>query len=89
MHGSEWTWLPFAILGMIFWSVRGRRRRGGSFDDGFGGNRPPQHVAKQIEVALADRDALIANLEERVRVLERIATDSSSRLSDEIERLRA
>ena len=37
---------------------------------------------------LAERDALIAKREERVRVLERIATDDSARLRDEIDRLR-
>jgi hypothetical protein len=81
--------MVFVLFAMLCWT--GRRRgwpRG--FDQGPGG--PPQHVAKQIEVALAERDATIANLEERVRVLERIVTDSSShsrRLSEEIERLRA
>jgi len=87
MAGPNWFWI-FMMFAMVCWVVKGRRGRyGRGFDDGFG--RPPQHVAKQIEVALADRDATIANLEERVRVLERIATDSSSRLSDEIDRLRA
>jgi hypothetical protein len=37
---------------------------------------------------LAERDALIAKLEERVRVLERIATDDSARLRAEIDSLR-
>jgi hypothetical protein len=41
-----------------------------------------------FESALAERDALIAKLEERVRVLERIATDDSARLREEIESLR-
>ena len=36
---------------------------------------------------LAERDALIAKLEERVRVLERIATDDSARLRAEIDSL--
>jgi hypothetical protein len=40
------------------------------------------------EGALAERDALIAKLEERVRVLERIATDDSARLRAEIDSLR-
>ena len=38
--------------------------------------------------ALGERDALIAKLEERVRVLERIATDDSARLRAEIDGLR-
>lgn len=89
MPGPNWFWLVFPIIAMLSWSARGRRRYRRGFDGEFGDGGPPQHVAKQIEVALADRDATIANLEERVRVLERIATDSSSRLSEEIERLRA
>jgi hypothetical protein len=55
-----------------------RRRRGPSADD----------VAGDVKRALADRDATIAKLEERVRVLERIVTDDSKRLADEIDALR-
>jgi hypothetical protein len=40
-----------------------------------------------LESELAERDALIAKLEERVRVLERIATDDSARLRAEIDSL--
>ncbi|HET7130673.1 MAG TPA: hypothetical protein VFJ95_00440 [Gammaproteobacteria bacterium] len=86
-HGPGWFWFVFMMFAMFCWTARGRRGYRRGFDQG-----PPQHVAKQIEVALAERDATIANLEERVRVLERIVTDSSShsrRLSEEIERLRA
>jgi hypothetical protein len=43
---------------------------------------------EDLEDALAERDALIAKLEERVRVLERIATDDSARLRAEIDSLR-
>ena len=42
-----------------------------------------------LRTANAARDALIGKLEERVRVLERIVTDKSTALRDEIERLRA
>ena len=41
-----------------------------------------------FEGAPAERDALLAKLEERVRVLERIATDDSARLRAEIDSLR-
>jgi hypothetical protein len=78
------------MFAMFCWTARGRRGYRRGFEHGPGG--PPQHVAKQIEAALAERDATIADLEERVRVLERIVTDGSShsrRLSEEIERLRA
>jgi hypothetical protein len=43
---------------------------------------------EDLEDALAERDALIAKLEERVRVLERIVTDDSARLRAEIDSLR-
>ena len=86
MPASNMFWV-FAMFAVFCWAFRGRRLHRRGFDDGFG--RPPQHVAKQIEVALAERDATIANLEERVRVLERIATDRTSRLNEEIDRLRA
>ena len=92
VSGPSWFGLVFLIFAMLCWTARGRRGYRRGFGDGFGPGGPPQHVAKQIEVALAERDATIANLEERVRVLERIVTDSSSnssRLSEEIERLRA
>jgi hypothetical protein len=89
MPGPNWFWVVFPLFALLFWGSRGSRRRRRGVDDGFGPSGPPQHVAKQIEVALADRDATIANLEERVRVLERIVTDRSTRLSEEIERLRA
>ena len=63
---------------------RGRRR-------GAGGSTTRGHRPREIEdlqAAVASRDALIAKLEERVRVLERIATDKPAALRDEIERLR-
>ncbi len=41
-----------------------------------------------LKAAVASRDAMIAKLEERVRVLERIATDKPASLRDEIDRLR-
>jgi hypothetical protein len=50
------------------------------------GHRPRARGAGREE--LAERDALIAKLEERVRVLERIATDDSARLRAEIDSLR-
>ncbi len=48
----------------------------------------PDDVRQQIEAALAGRDATLAKLEARVRVLERIATDGSAELVAEIESLR-
>jgi hypothetical protein len=45
-------------------------------------------VAGDVKRAVAERDATIAKLEERVRVLERIVTDDSKRLANEIDALR-
>jgi hypothetical protein len=42
---------------------------------------------RDLEGDLAERDALIAKLEERVRVLERIVTDDAARLRAEIDSL--
>lgn len=88
-------WVGLAFFFSIAWVITTwiRAKHGYPLSDGAGGQvhpggRPSEHVARQIEVALAERDAVIARLEERVRVLERIATDNPSRLGDEIERLR-
>jgi len=44
--------------------------------------------AEKLKDALAPGEAKLAQLEERVRVLETIVTDTSSRLGEEIDRLR-
>lgn len=90
-NGFSWVWL--LIICVTVSSIvstwirakhgypleRGRRR---------GGLRPPSEEPKRmVEEALAARDAQIAALEERIRVLERIVTDDSSRLREEIDRL--
>jgi hypothetical protein len=41
-----------------------------------------------VKAALAKAEGSIANLKERVQVLERIATDRSAELRDQIDRLR-
>jgi hypothetical protein len=51
--------------------------------------RGSQQRVESLKAELAARDKAIADLEARVRVLERIATDRPQDLSDEIERLRA
>jgi hypothetical protein len=93
MHEFPWLWILF---GMFFWMfmLRPRRARvcqslglGGETDEPIDRHeRRPRR--RDLESALAERDALIAKLEERVRVLERIATDDSARLRAEIESLR-
>lgn len=46
-----------------------------------------ESIKHLVDQAIAERDAKIAALEDRIRVLERIVTDGSSRLRDEIDRL--
>ena len=99
MQTFPWMWIFF---GMFFWMfvLRPRRLRAcqgwstqeRSTDeprDPLDRPRWRGHRA-DLESALAERDALIAKLEERVRVLERIATDDSARdrLRAEIDSLR-
>lgn len=88
-------WISLGLFFAVAWVITTwiRAKHGYPLGDGMGGQvhpsrRPSDHVAKQIEVALAERDAVLANLEERVRVLERIATDDPKRLGAEIESLR-
>jgi hypothetical protein len=92
MHEFPWMWVLF---GMFFWmflirpgklrACQGRWSNGETRDPI---DRPQRASRPDLEGALAERDALIAKLEERVRVLERIATDDSARLRAEIDSLR-
>jgi hypothetical protein len=93
MHGFPWMWILF---GMFFWLflIRPGRLRACQGAWSTGEMREPiqgqqRRVSRaDLEGVLAERDALIAKLEERVRVLERIATDDSARLRAEIDALR-
>jgi hypothetical protein len=89
---DNWIWvlIPItAILAGVFTTwIRARHgypldRRGGRR-----GEWPQANELAQLKETLGARDATIAKLEERVRVLERIATDKSAALRDEIDRLR-
>lgn len=51
------------------------------------GEGAPGDIAR-LEKVIADAQAEIARLKERVKVLEKLATDGDRRLADEIERLR-
>ena len=93
MQHFPWMWVFF---GMFFWMFIMRPRRlwacqgrgsTGEMRDPIDRPRRRAHRA-DLEGELAERDALIAKLEERVRVLERIATDDSARLRAEIDALR-
>lgn len=94
MQHFPWMWVFF---GMFIWMfmLRPRRRlwacqgRGSTEEVRDPIDRPRRRGHRaDLEGALAERDALIAKLEERVRVLERIATDDSARLRAEIDALR-
>ena len=99
MHDFPWMWIFF---GMFFWMFMLRPRRawacGRSSRDEMrdSSDRPMRDSIDRprrrghradLESELAERDALIAKLEERVRVLERIVTDDSARLRAEIDSL--
>ena len=92
MHNFPWMWI---FVGMFVWMLLIRPRRlwachgRESADETRDSiDRPRRANGADLETALAQRDDLIAKLEERVRVLERIATDDSARLRDEIDALR-
>jgi hypothetical protein len=100
MHEFPWMWIFFGLFFWMFmlrprraWACRGRSRDemrdpiDRPMTDSIDRPRRRAHRA-DLESELAERDALIAKLEERVRVLERIATDDSARLREEIDSLR-
>lgn len=70
----------FAISGAvaIVWTVSQARLR----------RRQLDHEAKMRGAAMPEHVAKLERLEQRVQVLERIMTDRSTTLADEIERLR-
>ena len=94
MHEFPWFWIMFGMFFWLFAFVRPRRLRACQGRHDFGEREPHERPHRRssrrsgLEGALAERDALIAKLEERVRVLERIATDGSARLREEIDSLR-
>lgn len=70
-----------------------RARHGYPLEDEWGGKtaKADPEAGRKIELLASENAGLgnkISHLEERIAVLERIATDKSSRLSDEIENLR-
>ena len=89
---SNWIWIVIPITAIFAGVARTwiRARHGYPLDPW--SRRQGRHGApdelRTLKDALANRDAMIVKLEERVRVLERIATDKASALRDEIDRLR-
>ena len=95
MNPMAWIIVPAIALMTLGWIVNTwiRAKHGYPLDDGTGNpverSAPSaDDIAAHVKHALATRDATIAKLEERVRVLERIVTDDSRRVSSEIESLR-
>lgn len=92
MHELGWMWILFGMFFWLFliprrrWACQGRSS-GDEVDEPRGRSRRRSSRA-DLEDVLMQRDELIAKLEERVRVLERIATDDSARLREEIDSLR-
>jgi hypothetical protein len=87
-------WPVFIVCMTVGWIVTTwiRAKHGYSLEGSWGNEvHPPGHkrgeLSDRMKSELDARDRAIAKLEERVRVLERIATDG--RLSDEIDRLKA
>lgn len=79
----------------IGWIVNNwiRARHGYPLEDEWGGKTPHPALSDDRQIELlshenADLKGKLLRIEERVAVLERIATDKSVRLADEIESLR-
>lgn len=89
------SWILIPIFGILAWVVTTwiRARHGYPLEDSsMGGDEKifGPHLSKQeLKAELAARDRTLAELEERVRVLERIVTDRTAELDQEIDRLRA
>jgi len=93
MNQQNWVWAAIPITAILAGVLTTwiRARHGYPLDSRHGRRRGSSEAPKEMDdlkAAVAARDATIAKLEERVRVLERIATDRSAALRDEIERLR-
>ena len=87
----NWVWVAIPITGILAGVVTTwiRAKHGYPLDRrGRRGDWPQGGEIAELKAAVASRDAIIAKLEERVRVLERIATDKPASLRDEIDRLR-
>ena len=93
MQDNSWVWvlIPLAAIAAGVARTWVRARHGYPLDrrDARAAKRhgaPAEEIA-ELKNAVAARDAMIAKLEDRVRVLERIATDRPAALREEIERL--
>jgi hypothetical protein len=90
MHDNSWVWVLIPIFAIMAGVARTwvRARHGYPLDrHDRKRHRGPANEVADLKSALDQRDAIIAKLEDRVRVLERIATDRPAALREEIERL--
>lgn len=95
MFGGPFFIIAIVGMSMLAWVVTTaiRARHGYPITDDWGGTVRRDDVEdgralKLLASANRDLEGKVARLEDRIAVLERIATDPSKRLSDEIERLR-
>lgn len=93
--GSPAFVITIIAISTFGWLVNNwiRARHGYSLEDEWGGKTPQGLPDSERKIALltSENDSLngkVGRLEERIAVLERIATDKPSRLSEEIENLR-
>ena len=86
-----------AIIGMSFlaWIITTaiRAKHGYPIENEWGGmctpnDRKPDETTKALAAENEQLKATVGRLEERLKVLERIATDPSRQLADEIDKLR-
>jgi hypothetical protein len=88
-HNYYWMAIPItAILAGVL-TTWIRARHGYPLDrHGRRGQWPQGGEIADLKAAVASRDAIIAKLEERVRVLEQIVTDGGAQTAAQIEALR-
>lgn len=92
---AHWVWMIVALYGSAAWvATTWIRARYGNSTAGLGGahgRRPHTRGGRRpasVDDVFESRDATLAELEARIRVLERIATDRRAELEREFERLR-
>ena len=93
--GSPAFVLAIIAMSFVAWIITThiRAKHGYPLEDEWGGttHRHDPETGRKIELLANENGDLkgkITRLEERIAVLERIATDKGARLADEIERLR-
>ncbi len=87
--------LAIIAMSMLAWIITTaiRAKHGYPLEDEWGGKTihprdPNGHGTKELKAENEQLKATVGRLEERLKVLERIATDPSRQLADEIEKLR-